>query len=509
MLVHNFLEECAERLPEKIGVVFGERRLTYARVESAANRLANALVDRGIVRGDRVALWLGNCPELVISIFAVLKAGGVFVVINRSTKVRKLLHILNNCQVTGLVTGSSDVFAEASSTPATEVPTLRLIVTAGASASPSSIPTISFDAAQAAYSDIRPRSLAIDLDLACLIYTSGSTGEPQGVMSDHSNIVFASDSIISYLHSTTGDVVLNTLPLSFDYGLYQLFMCFRVGGTLILEESFAFPATILKKMEEEKVSGLPCVPMMIGALLRMDLAAYDLSCLRYVTNTAAAMPTHYAGALRKKLPKVQIYSMYGLTETKRTLYLPPDEIETRPDSVGIPIPGTETWIEDQDGNRLGAGEVGELMVRGRHVMRGYWGAPEATAERFVSGPLPGERICRTGDLFRRDKDGFYYFVARKDDIIKIRGEKIAPKQVENALYLLRGVLEAAVVGVPDAVTGEALVAFIVKEDPNLNSRDVISHCSEYLEPYLVPKRIEFRTSLPKTSTGKIAKQELR
>jgi long-chain acyl-CoA synthetase len=508
MLVHNFLEECAERLPEKIGVVFGERRLTYAQVESAANRLANALIDRGVVRGDRVALWLGNGAELVISIFAVLKAGGVFVVINRSTKVRKLLHILNNCQVTGLVTGGSDMFAEAS-TLATEVPTLRLVVIAGSSVSPSSIPTISFDAAQAAYSDIRPRSLAIDLDLACLIYTSGSTGEPQGVMSDHSNIVFASDSIVSYLNSTADDVVLNTLPLSFDYGLYQLFMCFRVGGTLILEESFAFPATILKKMKEEKVSGLPCVPMMIGVLLRMELAAYDLSHLRYITNTAAAMPPHHVCALRKKLPGVQIYSMYGLTETKRTLYLPPDEIEARPDSVGIPIPGTETWIEGEGGNRLGADEVGELIVRGRHVMRGYWGAPEATAERFVPGPLPGERICRTGDLFRTDKDGFYYFVARKDDIIKIRGEKVAPKEIENALYLHPGVLEAAVIGVPDAVTGEALVAFIVTEDPNLNSRDVISHCSRYLEQYLVPKRIEFRTFLPKTSTGKIAKQDLR
>jgi acyl-CoA synthetase (AMP-forming)/AMP-acid ligase II len=200
--------------------------------------------------------------------------------------------------------------------------------------------------------------------------------------------------------------------------------------------------------------------------------------------------------------------MYGLTETKRTLYLPPEELERRPGSVGIAIPGTEAWLEDEHGCRLAPGETGELVVRGRHVMRGYWAAPEATAKRFPPGPIPGERLCRTGDLFRTDADGYFYFVGRKDDILKCRGEKVAPKEIENVLYGLKGVVEAAVVGVPDPVLGQAIKALVVVRGREITEREVRAYCQAHLEDFMVPKYIEFCDHLPRTSSGKIAKKEL-
>jgi long-chain acyl-CoA synthetase len=296
--------------------------------------------------------------------------------------------------------------------------------------------------------------------------------------------------------------------LSFDYGLYQLLMTFRFGGRLVLERSFAYPAAILRRIEEERVTGFPGVPTIYALLLQMDLSRYDLSSIRYLTNTAAALPPSHVLELRRTFHWARLYSMYGLTETKRTLYLPPEEVERRPASVGIAIPGTEVWIEDEHGNRLGPGEVGELVVRGRHVMRGYWEAPEATAQRFRPGPLPGERVCYTGDLFRMDDDGFLYFVGRKDDIIKSRGEKVAPKEVENVIYELPGVVAVAVVGVPDPILGQAIKAFVVAKNTDLTEMQVLAHCRSRLEDFMVPQYVEFRDELPVNTSGKIARREL-
>ena len=286
-------------------------------------------------------------------------------------------------------------------------------------------------------------------------------------------------------------------------------MAFKIGGRLVLEKGFTYPAAVLKRMEEERVTGLPGVPTLFARLLQMDLSPYDLSSLRYITNTAAALPVSYIARIRAQFPHARLYSMYGLTETKRALYLPPEQLEARPDSVGIAIPGTEVWLENENGQRLGPGQIGELVVRGRHVMRGYWGDPVATASRFRPGPIPGERLCYTGDLFRMDAEGYFYFLSRKDDIIKSSGEKIAPKEVEEVLYSLPGVIEAAVIGVPDPILGQAIKAFVVPGDAPLTPADVLKHCRAHLEGPLVPKYIEFRTELPKTPSGKIRKAELR
>jgi Acyl-CoA synthetases (AMP-forming)/AMP-acid ligases II len=310
------------------------------------------------------------------------------------------------------------------------------------------------------------------------------------------------------LHACRSTLEDPLLPLSFDYGLYQVLMTFRFGGRLVLERSFAYPAAILRRIEEERVTGFPGVPTIYALLLQMDLSRYDLSSIRYLTNTAAALPPSHVLELRRTFPWARLYSMYGLTETKRTLYLPPEEVERRPASVGIAIPGTEVWIEDEHGNRLGPGEVGELVVRGRHVMRGYWEAPEATAQRFRPGPLPGERVCYTGDLFRMDDDGFLYFIGRKDDIIKSRGEKVAPKEVENVIYELPGVVAVAVVGVPDPILGQAIKAFVVAKNADLTEMQILAHCRSRLEDFMVPRYVEFRDELPVNTSGKIARREL-
>ncbi len=507
-LVQEFLEKSAQKLPDKIALVCGERRLTYAEIDEKANRVANALKNMGVSRGDRVALFMQNSVELVIGIFAVLKADAVFVVINPTTKPDKLVYILNNCAVTCLF------FSPQQKMDWGEIrqhcPSLKaFVLTHGESIHLSENKNVYlFDEILKTSPSNRPIPKNIDLDLACLIYTSGSTGEPKGVMSDHSNIIFAVDSITSYIGNTEDDIVIDVLPLSFDYGLYQLLMVFSFGGRLILEKGFNYPAQILTQIEKEKVTGFPGVPTIFSMLVNMDLSSYDLSSLRYMTNTAATLPPAHILKIRDTFPNVKLFSMYGLTETKRTLYLPPSQLDAKPDSVGIAIPGTEVWIEDENGNRLGAGEVGELVVRGRHVMRGYWGDEKLSAQRFRPGRIPGERLCYTGDLFKMDEDGYFYFVARKDDIIKSRGEKVSPKEVENTIYKINGVYEVAVVGVPDAILGQAIKAFIVKSDPHLTEADVLRYCRNNLEDFMVPKYIEFVAELPKTSSGKIKKAVL-
>ncbi|MCZ7551924.1 MAG: AMP-binding protein [Anaerolineales bacterium] len=391
-LVQEFLEHSARRLPDKVALICDNQRLTYAEIERLANSLAHALIASGFQRGDRLAIYLPNSVAAVVGIFAALKAGGAFVIINSTTKRDKLVQILNNCRAAALITGGrnqalvNDILGF--------IPHLHTIVTSGSTAAPqtdAAVPDarrvrfLEFEGLAQAYSNEPPDRRNIDLDLACLIYTSGSTGEPKGVMSDHSNIVFAASSIIEYLENIEADILINVLPLSFDYGLYQLLMAFKFGGALVLERSFAYPAAILGRMQAEGVTGFPGVPTVFSMLLQIDLTAYDLSSLRYLSNTAAALPVSHIQKLRQKFPGVTLYSMYGLTETKRTLYLPPKYLDSKPDSVGIPIPGTEAWVEDEAGRRLPPGQVGELVVRGRHVMRGYWEDPAASAQRFRPG----------------------------------------------------------------------------------------------------------------------------
>lgn len=509
MQVEHFLEASARRCPEKLALIDGQRRVTYAEMDRLASSVAGGLRAVGVRRGDRVAVYLENSLEAVASIFGILKAGGVFLVVNPTTKADKLAFVLANSRAVAIVAdGRRQEMIEGL---AGRLPHLRSLVVVSprtAPPPPAGLTRLSFEDLARTPAPLRA-SGCIDIDLAALIYTSGSSGQPKGVMLTHLNIVSAATSITTYLENTEDDIILNVLPLSFDYGLYQVLMAFKIGGTVVLERSFAYPPVVLQRIGTERVTGFPIVPTISAILLQMELERYDLSSLRYITNTGAMLPTRHIVELRRRLPHVKIFSMYGLTECKRVSYLPPDQIDVRPTSVGKGMPNEEVYIVDEQGNRLDSG-IGELVVRGSHVMKGYWEMPEETDKVLKPGPLPGERVLYTGDLFRMDEEGYLYFVGRKDDIIKTRGEKVSPKEVENVLYALDGVAEAAVIGVPDPILGEAVKAVVTLRDgASLSEQDVLRHCSRHLEDFMVPKQVEIRATLPKTPSGKIAKQELK
>ncbi len=509
MLLQGFLEESARRSGDKVALVQGSNRLTFAEIDQRAEQLARALARRGVRRGDRVAILGEARVETVIAVWAALKASAVFMVVSRDVKEDKLAYILRDSGARALITSARLApLCAAASAKATD---LAVMITHGGD--PPRLPggfSDRWDEALARDDEAPARVPCIDQDLASIIYTSGSTGEPKGVMLTHANMLAAAASITSYLGLRDDDVILDALPLAFDYGLYQVLMAARVGATVVLEEGFAFPSAVLESVEREGVTVFPGVPTMFAILLQMKEMAHDLGRVRLVTNTAAALPPSHLDALRRIFPAAELFSMYGLTECKRCTYLPPADLARKPGSVGLAIPNTELWIEDPTGKHLGPGEVGELVIRGATVMRGYWRKPEATAVRLRPGPIPGESVLHTGDLCRLDDEGYLYFVARMDDVIKSRGEKVAPREVEDVLYALPGVREAAVIGVPDPILGEAVKAFVVV-DPALGygEGDVIAHCRARLEPFMVPKHVELCEALPKTDTGKIKKSGLR
>jgi acyl-CoA synthetase (AMP-forming)/AMP-acid ligase II len=285
---------------------------------------------------------------------------------------------------------------------------------------------------------------------------------------------------------------------------------FKAGARVVLERSFAFPVKVLETMVDEQVTVFPGVPTMFSLLIGMgSVARYDLHRLRLITNTAAALSDRHIQEIRRLFPQAKLFSMYGLTECKRVSYLPPEELDRRPTSVGRGMPNQEIYLVDEQGKRLPVESTGELVIRGSHVMRGYWGKPDETAQRLKPGFYPGESVLYSGDIFRIDAEGYLYFIGRRDDIIKSRGEKVSPKEVENVLYGLIGVLEAAVIGVPDPLLGEAVKAFIVlRPGFYYSEREVVKYCLAHLENFMAPKYVEFVEALPQTGTGKISKRLL-
>ena len=509
-LVQDFLRDSALRRPDKVALVCSGRRLTYEWLELASNRLAHALLQLGLKQGDRVVIYLNNSAELLVGIFAAIKAGGVFVVVNRSSKPEKLLYVLNNSGASILMADERTLDSGLWERLSAQLGGLRTIVCGNKDARgrPAIERVSDFNEIQRCFPSFPPPCSTGERDLACLVYTSGTTGLPKGVMCDHSNVVFVTRTIAQYLKNVAEDVILDVLPLASSYGLYQLITSVFTGCTLVLEPSFAFPVEVLHTMVRERVTGFAGVPTIYSILLGMDLDHFDLSALRYLTNAAAGLPVEHVQRLRQLFPKTELFLMHGLTEVARTMYLPPDQVDARPDSSGIALPGTELWIEDEAGQRLGPGQIGELVVRGPHVMAGYWEDPEMTATRFRLGSNPGQRVCYSGDLFRRDEEGFFYFVSRKDDIFKCRGEKVAPREIERVLYSIPGVQEAAVIGVPDPLLGCAVKAFIVAPAAALNAADVIAYCKERLDDVLVPQYVDFRSELPKTDSGKLRTRDL-
>jgi amino acid adenylation domain-containing protein len=511
-LVQDVLQNNAYSLPEKVALICEKERFSYEQLDAMANRMANALISQGVQRGDRIILYMYNCVELVVSVFATLKAGGIFSVVDYSTRPDKLAYIATDCGAVVLVTHDHQV--DLTVKLMKDVSCLRLAILTGSWAADKvehNSRLLSFEQIQLDYPTDLPGQKTIDCDLAYLLYTSGSTGDPKGVMTTHRSSLFAIEIAIEYLGLSENDIVTSPMPLSYSHGFNQLLKTLRVGATLILEKSFAFPAQTLKRMEKEKATRFAGVPTMYAILLKMDLSRYDLSQLKHLSSAGAPLAPALIDQLRKKLTQAIIYSIYGMAEASNALALDPDQINQHPASVGKAFPGTEVWLVDEDGNRLGVNQIGELVVRGGHVRCGYWNDPETSAVRFRADLLPGELVCYSGDMFQIDDEGYLFFMGRKDEIIKSGGKKIAPKEIENIIYKLVGVLDAAVVAVPDPMLGQVPKAYVVVDSSQeipLTTKDILDHCRISLENYMVPRHIEIRTSLPKTPSGKIIKTAL-
>lgn len=511
-LLHEGLSLTAQRHPEKTAVIVGNETYTYEQLDDCSSRLAKALHDRGLGKGDRAAIYMENGWACVVSIYGILKAGGVFVIINPQTKREKLLWVLHDCAVKILVTETH--LAENVEDVRTPDTLISIVASTGRQddkpGDKHNKRNIDFDEVINESEPLSENHGVIPLDLAALIYTSGSTANPKGVMLTHQSMLFSVLSIIEYLKMTTHDVTLNVLPMSFDYGLYQLLMTVQLGATLILERSFTYHQDILKKMHEHEVTTFPGVPTVFSLMLSVhskNPLCYPT--VKRVTNTAAALNVDSIPRLKEIFPNALIFSMYGLTECKRVSYLEPEMLERKPTSVGKSIPGTETFILDMNGCIAPPGVRGMLHVRGPHVMQGYWNSPEETEKMLVDSVIPGEKMLRTGDWFYCDEEGYLYFDGRSDDIIKCRGEKISPVEIERALCSIPGISEAVVIGVEDEVLGQAVRAYVVEGGgEKLQVRNIKRLLSDKLEGFMIPRDIIITDHLPLNQNRKVCKKDL-
>ena len=504
--LQDVLLATARRTPEATALVAGEARLSYTELLAASCQIAHLLQATGLRRGDRVAIFMDNGWRCVSALWGTLLAGGVFVAINAQTKRTKLTYILDDAGARILLTEAP--LAREFAPLLAEQPQLQVFCTDGKTRPPE-VPCL--EAALAQHATTPPPQTGIATDLAALLYTSGTTGEPKGVMHSHQSLLFVLDSINEYLALGPADRLLCVLPLTFGYGLFQMLSAVRAGGRLVLERSFTYPVEVFQRMQTEEDTCFAGVPTIYSLILSHDARQpLRFPSVRLLTNAAAALPGEFLPGLRRVFPAARLVKMYGPTECIRIAYLDAARAEAKPLSVGGAIPGTELLLLGEDGSPAAPGEVGILHVRGPHLMRGYWNQPEKTAAALVPGLTPGERMLRTGDHFRQDADGDLYFVARSDDIIKCRGEKVSPTEVENAIYLLPGVEDVVVAGIPDPVLGQAVCAFVtLRAGADVTEQQIRQICSERLESVMQPKRILLLPELPRTANGKLSRRLLR
>ncbi|MBK7212335.1 MAG: AMP-binding protein [Bacteroidales bacterium] len=502
----------ARQFPDKAAFISKGEEYSYSSVLKMAENMAAYMTLNGLQRGDRVAIYMHNTWQCAVSIYATSLAGAAFLVINPQTKAPKLEFILNDSGACFLITEAIIQHEWLQVLPQT--PAIKGLLISG-DITPeflaSGVSPVSFEeTVHNHYPGVKLHG-AIALDLAALIYTSGSTGFPKGVMMTHQNMVFTSWSLIQYLRLTEDDRIMLLLPLAFDYGLYQLIMSVTLGATLIMELSFTFPASIYKSIEQFKPTVFPGVPTIYAMMIASNKqSGINFPAIEKVTNTAAALPAEFIPELKKVFPNALIFSMYGLTECKRVCYLEPELLDENPNSVGKAIPGTEVYLLTPEGEPVPAGTPGILHVRGPHVMLGYWNREDLSKEMLRPGKLPWERTLCSNDWFIMDEKGLLYFQGRADDIIKSRGEKVSPLEVENVIYKVAGVKEVAVVGAPDVILGEAIIAYVtLHENAVISEKEIMRECVSNLELFMHPKKVIFLDQMPKSTNGKIERKELK
>lgn len=504
-------ERSADHYPAKIAVIHRRRTYSYGDISREVSRLAGQLRQFGVARGDRVVVCSGNRPETVVAFWAALAVGAGVAVISSEQDSAKVRFILEDSQARALITEPGVLGGLAPHLAALD--DLRGVVLVGSDpgleAGPG-CPVVGFGALPEA-DEQRPAAV-ISEDLAALIYTSGSTGQPKGVMMSHANMLCALASLNEYLGNRHDDVILDVLPLSFDYGLYQMLMAFSLGATLVLEPNMLLPVQTLKAIERHHCTAVPGVPVLFELLDQASrFGAADLSRVRYVTNTGAALLARHIAIIKRLFPQATIFSMYGLTECKRCTYLPPHLLDRKPDSVGIAIPNTEIMVVDEDDRPCPPHQVGQLLVRGGTVMQGYWRRPEETARKIRAHPVYGGRCLYTGDYGYLDAEGLFYFKGRMDEVIKVRGRKLIPREVEDVLRQLAGVREAAVIctSLPDG--DYHIAAFIEATDDTdtpPSEATLRAACRQHLENYQIPHSFQIVPRLPRNENGKVDKPEL-
>jgi long-chain acyl-CoA synthetase len=501
----------AKKNPSKTAIIIKEEEFSYEMLKDGAEKLAAYLIGSGIKKGDRVAICMSNSWQSILSIYGTALAGAVFLFINPQTKANKLQYILNDCGAKILI--SESAISNDLSEALKDTTTIGQVIISGNSEKIIKQPIfelVNFENIITADTIKVNLPAIIPNDLASLIYTSGSTGFPKGVMMTHQSMVFTSWSLVEYLRLTEEDRIMLLLPLAFDYGLYQLLMAITVGATLIVEKGFVFPASVYKQIEKTRPTVLPAVPTIFAMMIASNKeTGLKFDFVKKITNTAAALPAEFTPDLKKIFPNALIFRMYGLTECKRVCYLEPELVDTKPTSVGKAIPGTEVFLLSQNNEPVGANEAGILHIRGPHVMAGYWNKKELTEEMLKPGKIPGERILCSSDWFKMDEEGFLYFQGRTDDIIKTRGEKVSPVEIENIIYKIDGVKEVAVIGFADKIMGQSIAAYITcHAGVQLNEKEIQKQCMLHLEQFMVPQKVIILQEMPKSSNGKIDKKEL-
>ena len=509
-LLQDCLTIAYEKYPNDVVAVVGSDKYLYRDLYQESQNIAKYLKCEGFQRGDRAAIFIENSWDILTSIFGILYAGGTFLIINHLTKQDKLAYILND---SGAIFLFSDAMVSKHFIPAVKLSkTIKAVVYAGQYIDEiDDLPLVKFESIHDDFSkEGYIQSKCISLDLAALIYTSGSTGDAKGVMMSHANMLFTCDSLIEYLRLKKEAIIFCFLPFAFDYGLYQILMTVRLGSRIVIEKSFAFPGLVFDGIINTKANVFPGVPTVYSTIINMyRKKTFSLPSITNITNTAASLPDEYIPILKKIFPNAHIFKMYGLTECKRVSYLEPEFVDSHPSSVGKAIPGTEIMLLDQDKNPVVMGQEGILYVRGAHIMQGYWNKPKQSEQMLCDDIIVNEKVLCTYDRFCQDSDGFLYFKGRTDEIIKTRGEKVSPIEVENVLHSISGIKEAAVLGIPDAIEGQYIKAFVSLSDGvSMKPRQIRQHCIARLENFMVPREILIIDVLPKTLSNKINKKEL-
>lgn len=513
-VLHDLVARSATRRPQTTALVHRERELTYAELEAGIGAVAHGLRHAGLLRDERVAVYLPKQIETVLGLFGAAAAGGVFVPVNPVLKPTQVGHILRDCNVRVLITHSARLEALIEELGAS--PDLRTIVTVDQGALPEplaeSATKLRWEELVAAPAS-QPLPRRIDSDMAAILYTSGSTGRPKGVVLSHRNMVAGAESVASYLENRPDDRLLAVLPFSFDYGLSQLTTAFYSGASVALLD-YLLPRDVLRGVERHGITGLACVPPLWNQLAQLEWPDSARRTLRYITNSGGAMPRATLRRLREALPETRVFLMYGLTEAFRSTYLPPNELDRRPDSMGKAIPNAEVKVVRPDGTECDADETGELVHRGALVARGYWNDAERTAQRFRPAPgqpdgLPTPEIAVwSGDQVRRDADGFLYFVGRNDEMIKSSGYRISPGEIEEIVHEHRGIEQAVALGVPHPTLGQGIVLVVQADAEQLAPDDLLDHCRRALPPFMVPHAIRIRAQLASNPNGKVDRRAL-